>query len=409
MAKEPYTRVPSQEMMLLDLVQRLDKFRQGRMAVHVHLALLSDSFKKPRFIRLATDHFSALVGGLEGHLFQLVNSDLFFIAKEVAPAVLQAAVFRLASLFAQDPLVDIEIVAGGERFCSWYDLEHDYDTLNADVRSLVRANSILAADSRLRQLTGGEDCFPIKPEVLSRIERVIATTDVSNIVRRQTVCTLIENEAPMPLFEELFVSIQDLQEVIAPEVDLGGNTWLFRYLTQALDHRVMMMLVRDGVTGALPFSLNLNVETVLSADFARFEAAVASQLRGRLVIEMNKLDVFSDMGAFLFARDYLHDRGFRLCLDGVTHRTLPYYNRSSLGFDLIKLYWTPDALDVMRPSAVPEIRRLVMDSGQAHTILCRCDDAHAIEVGRDLGVVMFQGREVDRLLALPRTMARIVS
>ncbi|WP_164516573.1 hypothetical protein [Minwuia thermotolerans] len=32
-------------------------------------------------------------------------------------------------------------------------------------------------------------------------------------------------------------------------------------------------------------------------------------------------------------------------------------------------------------------------------ILCRCDNAHAVEFGRSIGVSLFQGRHVDALLS----------
>lgn len=405
MAETTSLRTPPQEAMLMDLVQRLDRYKTGRVAAHIHLSKLSNAYNKRCYLRIASDSFTSLVRGFEGQLFELWNGDLFFIAKDVPPSTLQAAVDRIRVLFNQDPLLETSKIKGGPQFCSWYDLENEYEELTTSVQKLI--NESEAQRNYVAAITAATNSVEsIKPDVLSKLEQSLETVDVTNIARRQTICTIIENLIPQPLFEEIYVSITDLQNVIAPDINISANTWLFRYLTQALDHRVMMMLIRDGVNSARPFSINLNVETILTPEFSKFEDIIAPQLRGRLVIEFNVLDIFSDMGAFMFARDYLHDRGFRLCLDGLTHHTMPYYNRAQLGFDLIKLHWTPNSLDHMFPGSAPEIRNLVMESGQAHTILCRCDDENAINVGHELGIVMFQGRQVDRLLTQTKPLNR---
>jgi EAL domain-containing protein (putative c-di-GMP-specific phosphodiesterase class I) len=390
------------EMQLLDYIQRLERQRVGRPAIHIHLSRLSPAYNQPLFLRIAADTFAAYLTGVEGNIFVLQNGDIVFIGKDVTPTLLESAVEKIRLLFSQDPLLEKTESDGSRSFHTLYDLDKDYDRflalalrLNADLERKKAA--AIYAETPLDAPQA-----PIEPSLLAKLESVLDTVDVTNISRRQQVCTLIDAAGPQPVFEEIFVSINELRDIITPGVDLFSNTWLFRYLTLTLDERIMYMLMRDGVRTTRPFSINLNISSILTPAFQKFEQAITPQLKGRLVIELNKLDVFSDMGAFMFVRDYLHDHGFRLCLDGLTHHTLPYYNRQKLGFDLVKLYWTPSSLDTMLPSQKPEIRNVIMDTGQAHTILCRCDDARAIETGQDLGIVMFQGREVDKRLALAR-------
>lgn len=398
-------RKQSPEMQLLDYIQRLEHQRTGRRAIHIHLHLLSPAYNQPLFLRIAAETFTRYLSGVEGQIFILADGDIIFIAKDITPSLLESAVDKVRLLFSQDPLLEKKEADGSPSFHTLYDLEKDYESflalalrLNADIERKKAA--AMYAD-----IPAMDPQAPIEPALLAKLESTLDTVDVSNISRRQLVCTLIDEAGPQPLFEEIFVSINDLRDIITPGVDLFSNTWLFRYLTLTLDERIMYMLMRDGIRTTRPFSINLNISSVLTPAFQKFEQSITPQLKGRLVIELNKLDVFSDMGSFLFVRDYLHDHGFRLCLDGLTHHTLPYYNRQRLGFDLVKLYWTPSALDTMLPSQKPEIRNLIMDTGQAHTILCRCDDARAIETGQELGIVMFQGRQVDKLLALARLPA----
>ncbi|MFA6279859.1 MAG: hypothetical protein WC612_03580 [Bdellovibrionales bacterium] len=393
-------RPPLQEAILLDLIQRLTRLRAGRVALCMHFSNLSSAYCRDSYIRIASESFTALASGFEGQIFHLSNDDLFFIAKDATLTALEASVLRIRLLFSQDPLMENLSSTGNDSFCTWYNVEKDYDVLLTDVGQALKE----AETTRLKQESLAESApalirTPMRPDLLEKIDKSLDNVDVTNIVRRQTVYTLVDNVAPQALFEEIFVSIEDLQNAIAPNINIASDTWLFRYLTQKLDRRLMLMLIRDGVASSRPFSLNLNVSTILTPEFAKFEAVIVPRLRGRLVIELNKLDVCSDMGAFLFARDYLHDHGFRLCLDGLTHHTLPFYNRAKLGVDLMKLYWTPNALDDMIPSMIPEIRNIIMETGQAHTILCRCEDERAIKTGQEIGIVMFQGRYVDHILA----------
>lgn len=391
---------PAQERQLVDTVERLGKRRAKHIVLHIHFSQLSPAYQRPSYIRIATDTFTALASGLEGQIFNLENNDLIFIAEKVPQERLATFVARLQALFTDDPLTQDNNAMLSGAFCTWYDLSDDLDYENL----LTSVQTLLHEAEVARQKQGGPLAHlrrkpePVQPSTLAALEQSLGMADISTIARRQPVCTIFEDGRPQPIFEELYVSIEDLQKASTPGTDLLSDPWLFRYLTQTLDKRVMYMLIRDGISFARPFSINLNVGTVLSPAFMRFEAIVTPQLRGRLVIEMNKLDVFSDVGAFRFARDYLHDHGFRLCLDGLTHHTLPYYDREKLGFDLVKLYWTPNSLDTMPEALTPALRTTVRETGQANTILCRCDNERALALGQDLGIVMYQGHAVDNRL-----------
>ncbi len=388
----------AQEVMLVDAIKRLDKLRADRAAVHIHLSALVPSYRRDNYIRIAADTIVSGLRSVDGQLFILSNGDLLFLAKGGQPGVIEGAVDKLRTLFGSDPLVQFRERRGPTSFCTWYRLEEDYDAL------LWAAQRLLNDAEQAHANAAAPTSAPIRPDLLAKLDNSLGSTDISGMVRRQTVCFAGGRNSPLdPLFDELFVSIDDLQNTITPGIDLMGNRWLFQHLTHTLDRRMMNVLMRDGIPSARPFSLNLNIATVLSPEFARFESMIAPQLRGKLVIEMDRLDIFADMGAFIFARDYLHNRGFRLCLDGLTHQTLPFLNRARLGFDLVKLYWTPDGIDNMAPEVFPSVRALIAETGKESVILCRCETPLALETGTNLGIVMFQGRHIDSLLLSQKT------
>ena len=120
------------------------------------------------------------------------------------------------------------------------------------------------------------------------------------------------------------VSIPELRDAAMRKRDIALDRLLFEHLTQTLDRRVLTML-RCGDDSALAhsYSLNLNVSTLISPEFETFDQSLRSATRGTIVIELEKVDIFNDIGAYIFARDYVRERGYRIRLDGVTALTLP--------------------------------------------------------------------------------------
>ena len=102
------------------------------------------------------------------------------------------------------------------------------------------------------------------------------------------------------------------------------------------------------------------------------------------------------MEMLIDARDFAKERGYRICIDGLTHETMPFVNRDKLGADMVKLIWQTELADEVGPKRV---RRLVKSAGASKVILSRCDDEGAVKFGQDIGINMFQGRYIENLIA----------
>lgn len=400
----PATRVATQESLLLDYVHRLDSHKQGRRAVHVHLSALQAYNRREHHIRIAANTFEPLVKMHEGQLFVLKNSDLFFIYKATSQSDVETSLLKLRFLFSDDPLMGDEVQAAGENnaFHTYYDAEKDYPKILAIARAMVHAGEEEAPQQEAGNSKGllqkrQEKGEPLNPRLLGRVIQSLQRADLSNMVRRQFICALIGKATPQPLFSELFISIADLRETLMPGVNVGASKWLFQHLTETLDRRVLAMLSKTNdhsITGEI--SVNLNVSTLLSPEFIQFDDSLNAAMRGSVVVELQKVDIFSDLNAFLFARDFAKERGYRICIDGLTHETMPFVNRDKLGADMVKLVWQGDLEEKVGPK---RIRRLVRDMQAARVILCRCDNEAAITFGQSVGINMFQGRYIENLIA----------
>jgi EAL domain-containing protein (putative c-di-GMP-specific phosphodiesterase class I) len=199
--------------------------------------------------------------------------------------------------------------------------------------------------------------------------------------------------------------------MIAPKFDLASSRWLFQHLTETLDRRMLAAVPRlPEWKSTTRLSLNLNVSTLLSDPFLDFVETVGNAERRTLVIEVQMIDVAAAPADFMLARDFLHARGHRICLDGVTPQSVGFFDLTRLGIDMVKILWSPEIADPDMAQRREDLTALVRKVGEARVILCRCGDAVALESGQWIGITLFQGRHIDGLLEaaqkatiLPRT------
>jgi len=415
---EDSNRRAADEAQLADHAQRLTKFPTGWRAVYIHLSNLRAQNRQEHHVRIAAASFEPLIRRYDGRLFRLENNDYVFACKGAEITDIEAIIEKLRHLFSEDPLT-IAGASDGRRFTTWFDISKQSDretfkqladqlyTRAEERRSKERQSRVMDVGMGNRNQQNNANAGPLTPELLSKLEEALGRMDIRNLIRRQPICAIIPGNAPKLVFNELFIAMAELTRLIMPGVDLFADRWLFQRLTQSLDKRMMMALpdMKGDLDQAL--SININVTTLLSNEFLHFDSQLRAATKKAILFELQTADIFSDMGAYLFARDFVHDRGYRLCLDGLTHFTFPLVNREDLGVDLKKMYWAPDLGDDGQEARREKIRQAVAQAGAARVILCRCDDERAVEFGQMLGISLFQGRYIDTLLASAKAEAKL--
>jgi len=376
----------------LDFVERIGKSKAGRRALHVRLSMLRPHNRRHHHKRAAELTFQSFLADHEGTIFRLPNEDMVILTRSASDDQVQKQIDRLSALFSEDPLFH-QTSDEKQVFCESIDIERNYGTLMALARNAGGLKPNGAAAPATRALR------PLDPSNLGSIEAAIAQADLTSMVRRQPICAVADGQPPKPVFIEIFTSIDSLRQTLTPDVDILANRWLFQDLTRHLDRRMIAYLKRgDDKTLSRAFSINMNVGTLISDEFLDFDQALSRDKRATIVIELNLLDVFSDLSAFFFARNFLHDRGYRFCLDGVTHLSLPLIDRERLGFDLLKLMWGTDLYDRVHGEAGPMLRQAAERIGPGRMILARCDSDLATKTGAALGITLYQGHLFDGLL-----------
>lgn len=220
---------------------------------------------------------------------------------------------------------------------------------------------------------------PLLPAELDRLEQSLAGTDISRFARRRPVSYYNGQTAELA-WEERTLSIPELIETVAPGRDARSDIWLFRRLTRVLDRRMLSILSEPlGLRVAGPFSITLNVASVLSAEFLRFDAALPLTLRSRVVISFLPADIASDAAAFAFARNFARARSYRVCLRAVSSSLLPALDLHALNLDFIQLIWSPDL----------EMLPALPDAGDTRWILGQPLTPEGIKWGNKQGISLF--------------------
>ncbi len=387
---------PGAETLLLRHVRRLGAVRPGQRAMFFHLSRLQPHHRRDKHLQIAANMLDEVVRRFSGRLFRLAGGDLVVTCKGARRKTLEGAIELLRYLFSDDPLAQHD--DSGDEFCSLFDLEHDYDRFFALVQRLDEVQAKRAATELEPRRAGAprRQRRPLDPEHLGDILGIVNRADLSSVMRRQTVWSLPPDATPQPIFEELFVSIEELGQALAPDFQLANDRWLFQYLTQALDRRVLALLTREYPAATRSLSLNVNVATLLSPEFSGFEERLPMRARGNILLELQLADIWSDFGAFVFAGHVAKQHGYRLLLDAVRHRALPLIDARMLGVDYLKLVWD-DALLALDAEDELELRRALERLAPVRVVLMRCERAEAVSFGQAAGITLFQGWHMDRL------------
>ena len=386
-----------------DYLENLGSDKGNYRTLYLSVQVLKGSLFGQKGFSAIQDILEPLAEDESCKLFSLPNTDLLlFFRKDVQDKV-SSVLSRIKFLLHEDEKFRSisTLEEGGIVF--WYDLDEDYEKLIRQVEKAVleenslKKSSSFSDKSSFFNTTSQHFKEKLTTEMLAKVQKIISVSDFSSFIRRQSVCAIIGKSAPQRVFEEVFVSIPDMRDSLLPDTDLTANPWLFLALTETLDRRVLEIISRHD-DGSLSgnFSVNINVSTILSDEFLRFDDTINGSMRQTIVLELQLVDIFSDIRSFILAKTFAKARGYRICIDGITVDKLKYLNRSGLDCDLMKIVWHPSLVDIL--NADEHFMDYMNKAERAKIILCRIDNPKAIEEGNALGINFYQGRYVQSLL-----------
>ncbi|NBO18732.1 MAG: hypothetical protein EBV03_05785 [Proteobacteria bacterium] len=413
----------SAEVRLTGMLADLRVQPTGWIALHFHLDRLLDEYKSEYQIKIAINLINDLLKNYDGHLFLLVDSSIMVLCNRIEQVIQEKLIFQLRYLYMDDPLSYTESGMENPQFVTSYDIKHNWQAFNEVCQrymGMVARGQPLALQPLnmpaepapaelpmpermpvLEKTTMPELPSPAAMQLsasrLAALENTLRVTDLQSTIRRQPVCAVYTDMGVRRLYEELYINIAHLRRMMQSDVDFLSNRWLFRYITQILDARMIDLLrINPGRYLESPISINLNVETVLSSRFSELDAMIPAAKKVAIVIELPVVDAFADMTAFNLAVAEAQKLGYRVCLDGLTTASFISIQRGQFTVDLLKVQWNGEGAS--DGTGESPMARAVQDAGGNRIILCRCDNKKAIEYGHAMGISLFQGRFIDTVL-----------
>lgn len=214
-------------------------------------------------------------------------------------------------------------------------------------------------------------------------------------IQDQMMADIKPGQPPKELMREYFIRMDALKKHVFPNVELRGMGNLFNQLTITLD-RVLISAFDEINPDRHACSINLNVESVFTKAFEEFIGKKEGSSLANIVFEFRQENILQQFDEFELAADLITSRGGVVAVDAIFPETVGLVNLHRLHATFAKIFWRPGAEETLAAHR-DEIKKM-QDEGMIF-IIARLDDEAGIQIGQDLGITVFQGFYIDRLLA----------
>lgn len=435
--KDPYTESsapPSQIEELYEHIRAFRRFPKGYRAIHLHFSVLDRLHQQPHHRRAIATAFNKLINPHEGKLFWTHNFDLFFVCKDCSHTKLEQAKFDAIRAVDDSPILK-QIISSShdDEICDWYDMATEYQKFY-DLVEILRRNKALNSDEEeeqppnLKSLMASLDpenvvekpkkkksaleqktvphydrIFPktvtpsIGPVQLDNLERNILNMDMYSLIDEQNICVVVENSSPQIVFTKKYISLAEVNASILPGYNISGDKWLFQRLTETFDQKLMQSLVANQGFPEGVLSININVSTIVTKEFDKFIAKQKMLSEHPLILEITLFDIMSDLTAYFEAQKKIDQLGCKICICKMDIQSLYVLNRELINVDFLKIRWNSNYLGSLSKDDKERASAAVKTQGKMRVVLSECDSREAIQFGNELGIVMYQGFEIDKL------------
>lgn len=323
----------------------------SRNALLLAARRLPNHLSRAHHLRLAIEALDPLTSAERARTFDLPDGSRAIVWRGDAGPLLGLALYNLRHLFVDDASSpDISSLI------RVFALPRDADTLRGEVRAAQQATMPV-----LQPTTGATEqpSEPISPTALQTLEQSLVQVNVSHFARHRRIWRMAPDGRLEPAWDKRFLAVADLTRTLLPEYDATADPWLYRRLTRTLDRRLLALLAAPAeLRAAGPFSLDLNVGSLISSDFLRFDAALPSHLRGNLVIDLSAIDILADPACYLFARAFVRARRYQVMIRDLSVPLLQALDFSKLDPDLAEINYGPEL--TAQPGLLPKGMELML-------------------------------------------------
>jgi len=380
-------------------LKKLGEQPAGFLAAHFHISELPALKKSRDNLSAALSQLSQLKNrAKDTEIFLLRNFDIVVITRDIPRHNLAAVCAGIQEIFLGKMAVTFTNVHGGlGEFYTIFDISSEY-------RKLLSWAEAVAGVSEALPPGGTAPSGPAEPKkdadsaTLARIKEGLLRTDISPMLLAQAIYSIAEAGKASVLFRENYIAVKVLENTFCPGQSLTTKRWLFNDLTEDLDAAVLRLLaIPEERLNRRRFSINLNLSTVASERFTKFDAEMTPEHRQNVVIEVNKTDMFESPRLWVKFVPRLRDRGYRVLLDSLHYEAVEFIDFDAISCDYAKLFWSGDIMK-LDPGRFSRLQGRVGRRNSPHFVLARCDNADSLRFGRSSGIQLVQGRLVDSMV-----------
>lgn len=328
---------------LREVLRKTELAGAGRKAVLLHIDRLPPALTKPHHIRLARDALRNLLEADRAQSFELSRGRVAVIWRGRGGDELAQAREALGHLLSDQPAGQTPLL--GE-LLTLYDLPEQAIWLLDELTEPAERPGQAGAPAQSLDLAR-----------LARLESSLVQADLSRFTRWRSIMRILPEDVGPPAslppapaaatlaWEERYFAVYELAAGLCPDRNVKGDPWLFQRLTRLLDQRMLAALSVPGeFRRGHSFALNLNVMSMLSEEFLRFDRILPMTGRGGVILNLRPADLLADCAAYSFARNFARARGYRLALLAGTAATLRLFDLKALGVDYVQLKLSSELL-----------------------------------------------------------------
>ena len=361
-------------------------------------AALPETKRTPDLIAQLAEGVIGISGKKNGTTYQVSSCD-FAIMVKVTESVLVGMVRDLKV----DMLRTIERNFPGSfgtidqsRLVLSYDLVNNYRSAADRVAKYaeVAQRAVTEADS-----TGGEK--QLRPLTTTDIKNVMKAYEkfgtekfIKAFVRSQDVMLNIAGKPPEAVMTEYFISMDLLRKPLFVDVEMRGSGRLFNEFTLVLD-QILLQAFNHMHTTEARCSVNLNVESVFTEAFESFIEATPQSKLEQVVFEFRQSNIVENFDEFQVARGLIKSKGAHIAVDQIFPQTVGLVDLDYIGASIAKIHWRNGAEEILKERE-RAIKYLI--DCNVLPVLIRVDNERALEIGANMGINMFQGFYIDKLL-----------
>jgi hypothetical protein len=375
---------------LLNLLRSAKGELAGMRLIHMHLSLLKERDPSSQtVVRTIVQELATKASYLQS--FNLSNSDVIVLYKglklsgvtDICQKVEQVFLAK-TTLTGPNPYKEYSLYSIMELTLNFVNVIRFVEELQATASGQV----------------AGETKPPITLEEMAKLERQMQMFDLSPFLFNQAIANItpgIPTDQEMEYFE-LYISIKLLQERLCPEYDITANKWLFNYFTGNLDQSVLRAL-NHGLSfmRGRRIGININLSTVISTGFVKFDERLPIDFRGQVVLEISKGDLIENLSLFNEVVDFAQDRKYQIAVDGLNPFWVTNFDLEYLNANYAKIFWSNDMLE-MDPKFERYFLDRIAEQDRCQFILARCDTISSLVYAKNAGIRMVQGRAVDNIM-----------